>query len=144
MRPLDPIRAFLYARSASETQIALAANVNKQLQLLRAYALKHSYVVIGEACDAAQSANRFPRPGLTMVMAEATCTPPTFDLLLATDPSRLARDLGLSETIVSCLTRAGIKIEFIELSADFDGLDDLLEALLANLYRKLGGYGEGL
>ncbi|WP_052210677.1 recombinase family protein [Rhizobium rhizogenes] len=142
MRPIGPIRAFLYARSTSEKQIALAANVNEQLQRLRAYAQKRSYVVISEACDAAQSANRFSRPGLTMVMSGATCTPPTFDLLLATNPSRLARDLGLSATIVSRLTRAGIKIEFTELSAELDGLDCLQEGLLAHLSWKLGGYGE--
>ncbi|NTA18901.1 recombinase family protein [Agrobacterium tumefaciens] len=142
MRPLGPIRAFLYARSASDKQIALAANANKQLQHLRAYAQKRSCIVIGEACDAAKSANRLSRPGLTMVMSGATCTPPTFDLLLATNPSRLARDFDLFETIVARLTKAGIKIGFAELSAELDGLDDMQEKLLAYHSWKQGGYSE--
>ncbi|WP_082239337.1 recombinase family protein [Rhizobium leguminosarum] len=140
-----PIRAFLYARSACESQIAPTARANEQLTLLRKHARDRSYVVVGEACDAAQSGIKLSRPGLTMVMSEATCIPPNFDLLLATDHARLARSPELFLAIVSRLTGSGIKIEFLDgifFEAPLGEWDALEEAFRARVSRYLGGNGE--
>lgn len=114
MRPTFPdnIRAFLYARSASEMQNAPREKVDQQLQRLREFAKYRSYTIVGEACDAAQSGNKLSRPGLKTVMSESTRRPSSFDLLLTTDPSRLARDVVLRTAITSRLTDAGITIEY--------------------------------
>lgn len=115
MRPeIGPIRAFLYARSATEAQNAPTARADEQLQRLRMYAQDRSYVVVGEACDAGRSGSSLSRPGLAVLLIQATCTPPTFDVLLVTDECRLARDLKLLTALASRLTGAGIQIEFID------------------------------
>lgn len=115
MRPeIGPIRAFLYARSAAEAQNAPTARADEQLQRLRMYAQDRSYVVVGEACDAGRSGSSLSRPGLAFLLSQATCTPPTFDVLLATDECRLARDLKLLTALASRLTGAGMQIEFID------------------------------
>ncbi|TBB53893.1 recombinase family protein [Rhizobium ruizarguesonis] len=109
-----PIRAFLYARSAGETQSAPTANADAQLQLLRKHAYDRSFVVVGEARDAAQSGASLSRPGLTLVMQQATCSPSTFDVLVATDIKRLARGAEVFLAITSRLTGAGIQIETVD------------------------------
>jgi DNA invertase Pin-like site-specific DNA recombinase len=114
MRPtIGPIRAFLYARSASESQNAPTAKADEQLQRLRKHAQERSYVVVCEASDAAHSGNSLSRPGLALVMSQATRTPPAFDVLLTTNSSRLARDARLLMATVSRLIGAGVQIESI-------------------------------
>ncbi|QEE47580.1 recombinase family protein [Rhizobium sp. WL3] len=115
MRPdIIPIRAFLYARSATEVHISPIAKVDEQLQRLRQHAQKLSYVVVGEARDAAKSGKSLSRTGLTSVLRQAACFPATFDVLLTVDRSRLARGIVIFETIASRLTAAGIRIEFAD------------------------------
>lgn len=114
---IGPIRAFLYARSASESQNAPTAKVDEQLQRLRRHAQDCAYIITGEACDVAQSGLSMSRPGLTLVLRQSTCRPLTFDVLLATDRFRLARGIGLFNAIVSDLNSAAIEIEFIEQEA---------------------------
>jgi DNA invertase Pin-like site-specific DNA recombinase len=106
-------RAFLYARSACESQNASMTKADKQLQYLRKGARDRSYVVVGEACDVGTSGNSLSRSGLSAVISSATCTPPIFDVLLVTDLSRFARDIRLLTAITSSLTSAGIRIEVI-------------------------------
>lgn len=115
MRPvIGSTRAFLYARSASESQDAPTANVDEQLQRLRKHAQDRSYVVVGEASDGAQSGCKFLRPGLILTMHLATRTPPTFDILLVADVFRLARDTRTLLRIRSCLSGRGIRTELVD------------------------------
>lgn len=115
MRPeISPIRALLYARSATEVQNAPTARADEQLQRLRQYAHRRSYVVVGEARDPAQSGNSLVRTGLISVLREATCFPATFDVLLAVDRARLARSIVLFHAITCRLNDAGIHIEFAD------------------------------
>ncbi|MBY3517081.1 recombinase family protein [Rhizobium laguerreae] len=112
MRPdVGPTRAFLYARSAVETQGASTPKVDEQLERLRNHAHERSFVVVGEARDAGQSGASLSRPGLELVMRNATSSPPTFDVLLATDIKRLARGAEIFLAITSRLSGAGIQIE---------------------------------
>ncbi|RUM13421.1 recombinase family protein [Rhizobium phaseoli] len=114
MRPaINSTRAFLYARSGCESQKA-TRNVYEQLQRLRKYSQDRSYVVVGEASDAAESGYKFLRPGLIVAMHLATRTPPTFDVLLVADVSRLARDARTLLRIRSCLTGRGIRTELVD------------------------------
>jgi DNA invertase Pin-like site-specific DNA recombinase len=137
MRPTaDVIRAFLYTRSASKSQIGPNKQVDEQLECLRAYAQHRSYVIVGEACDAGQSGNKLSRPGLTVVMEGATCTPPAFDVLLATDPTRLARDAGLFTALVSRLTAAGVKFESANNFHLTPHANEILKATLRNSLRR--------
>ncbi len=110
---IGPIHAFLYARSATEAQHTPTARADEQLQRLRKYAKDRSYVVVGEACDAGRSGSSLSRAGLAYLLSQATCTPPTFDVLLTADECRLARDLKLLTALASRLTGAGIQIEFV-------------------------------
>ncbi|TBZ36421.1 recombinase family protein [Rhizobium leguminosarum bv. viciae] len=123
-----PIRAFLYARSGSEAQNAPTAKADDQLQRLRKYASDRSFVVVGEARDAAKSGASLSRPGLALMMKQATCSPPAFDVLLATDRPRLARGVEVFNAIASRLTGAGIQIEYVDGSSMFVHDASLLES----------------
>lgn len=115
MRPdIMPVRAFLYARSATEGQSSPTARADEQLQCLRKHAQSLSYVVVGEARDAAKSANSLSRAGLASVLRQAACLPATFDVLLTVDRTRLARSAGIFQAIACRLTAAGIRIEFAD------------------------------
>lgn len=115
MRPeISPIRALLYGRSATEDQNAPTARADEQLQRLRQHAQKLSYVVVGEARDAAKSGNSLSRTGLTAVLRQAASVPATFDVLLTVDRSRIARSAGIFEAVAYRLTAAGIRIEFVD------------------------------
>lgn len=115
MRPeIRPIRAFLYARSATEDQNAPTARADEQLQRLRQQAQSRSYVVVGEARDATQSGTSLSRNSLTSVLRQAACEPATFDVLLTVDRTRLARSPDMFQAIESRLLGAGIHIEFAD------------------------------
>lgn len=109
-----PIRAFLYARSGGELQNAPTAKVDEQLHRLRRYAFERSYVVVGEASDASSPGSTLSRPGLEIIISGSTCMPPLFDLLLATNATRLARGPVVLNEVTSRLESAGIKIEYAD------------------------------
>lgn len=147
MRPASvPIRAFLYARSGSESQDAPTAKVDEQLQRLRKYAQDRSYVIVGEASDAAQSGCKFLRLGLILAMHWATRTPPTFDVLLVADVFRLARDTRTLLRIRSCLTGRGIRTELVDPPTVFwEATQETLPKPLGNfLGMEMGGRGRDL
>lgn len=142
-----PVRAVIYARSASERQNAPSAKVDEQLRRLRQHALERSYGIVGEASDASQSGINMSRPGLANVMSAAAAIPQTFDLVLTTDRTRLARNPVLLKEITSFLNSAGIKIEYAE-EADLGPLagGDRRELQwkdhIEDHLRRLGGLGE--
>lgn len=91
MRPvIGPTRAFLDARSASESQNASTAKVDEQLHRLRKHAHDRAYVVVGEAYD--NPRYELLQPGLALVMSLAARTPLAFDVFIVTDVHRLGRD----------------------------------------------------
>lgn len=111
--PTDEIRAFLYVRAAGVSQTNPNTQVERQLKDLREYARRRLYRIMYEAFDAGISGNSLSRPGLAVVMDGATSAPPAFDVLLVSERTALARDPALYGELISRLTEAGIKIEFV-------------------------------
>lgn len=115
--PNDKIRAFLYARTASVSQINPTFKIQQQLEYLRLYAQRRLYQIVGEACDPGIGGSTLSRPGLAVVMDGATSAPPAFDILLVYECTRLARDPALRQELISRLWAAGVEIEFTACSS---------------------------
>lgn len=115
--PNNNIRAFLYARTASVSQINPIFHIEQQLKYLRLYAHRQLYQIIAEACDLGIGGITLSRPGLSVVMDGATSTPPAFDVLLVHECTRLARDPALRQELISRLWAAGVEIEFTACSS---------------------------
>ncbi|MBB4005947.1 recombinase family protein [Allorhizobium taibaishanense] len=112
MRPvIGPTRAFLYARSASESQNASTAKVDEQLHRLRKHAHDRAYVVVGEAYD--NPRYDLLQPGPALVMSLAARAPLAFDVFIVTDVHRLGRDERSLRLIRSHRSGAGIRTELI-------------------------------
>lgn len=136
--PTDETRAFLYARTATVSQLKPDIRVEQQLKTLRAYAQGRSYQVVGEVCDAGIHRNTLSRPGLAIVMDGATSAPRAFDVLLVDECTRLARDPVLLQTLMSRLRAAGVEIEFTSSGLSRYPEEKPMENLLAALRRHLG------
>ncbi len=136
--PTDETRAFIYARTATVSQLKPDIRVEQQLKTLRAYAQRRSYQVVGEVFDAGIHGNTLSRAGLAIVMDGATAVPRAFDVLLVDDCSRLARDPVLLQTLMSRLRAAGVEIEFTSSGLSSYPAETSVVNLLAALRRHLG------
>lgn len=111
MTSKQPLRAILYAHSASKDQMAPAANVDAQIARLRGYAEEHGLIVVDEVVDAGSSGNRLDRPGMLVVLNLASKSPRAYDVLLVTERSRIARNMSAYSIIVDKLAMAGVRVE---------------------------------
>ncbi|MBY3315084.1 recombinase family protein [Rhizobium laguerreae] len=136
--PTDETRAFIYARTATVSQLKPDIRVEQQLNTLRAYAQRRSYQIVCEVCDPGINGNTLSRPGLAIVMDGATAVPRAFDVLLVDDFSRLARDPVLLQTLMSRLRAAGVEIEFTSTGLSSYPEETSVVHLLAALRRHLG------
>jgi DNA invertase Pin-like site-specific DNA recombinase len=136
--PTDETRAFIYARTATVSQLKADIRVEQQLKTLRAYAQRRSYQVVGEVCDPGIHGNTLSRAGLAIVMDGATAVPRAFDVLLVDDCPRLARDPVLLQTLMSRLREAGVEIEFTSSGLSSYPEETSVVNLLAALRRHLG------
>ncbi|MCF1459711.1 recombinase family protein [Agrobacterium vitis] len=131
-------RAFIYARTATVSQLKPDTRVEQQLKTLRAYAQRRSYLVVGEVCDAGIHGNTLSRLGLAIVMDAATSAPRAFDVLLVDECTRLARDTVLLQTLVSRLRAGSVEIEFTSSGLSPYPEEKPMENFLAALCRHLG------
>lgn len=135
--PTDDTRAFIYARTATVSQLKPDIRVEQQLKTLRAYAQRRSYKVVGEVCDPGIHGNTLSRPGLAIVMDGGTSALRAFDILLVDDCSRLARDPVLLQTLMLRLRAAGVEIEFTSTGLSSYPEETSVVHLLAALRRHL-------
>ena len=115
--PNNNIRAFLYARTASVSQINPTFQIERQLKYLRPCAQRRLHQIIGEVCDPGIGGSTLSPPGLSVVLDGATSAPPAFDVLLVHKCTCLARDLALRRELISRLWAAGVEIEFTACSS---------------------------
>jgi DNA invertase Pin-like site-specific DNA recombinase len=102
-------RCAIYARYSSDLQSP--TSIDDQLQLCRAYAERHGWVVVATHRDAALSGFGVEqRPGYQQLVAAAGTTPPGFDTILVEDLSRLTRDTGELLRLYHRLRLKGIDI----------------------------------
>jgi site-specific DNA recombinase len=105
------MRAAIYARTACITQRPNSA-LGLQWEALRAHAARRGMGIVAEFTDEGYSGVRRDRPGLDRLrdLAERR----GFDVLLACDPERLARDSGLQVRMLEELEQCGVRTIFLE------------------------------
>jgi DNA invertase Pin-like site-specific DNA recombinase len=102
-------RVAIYARYSTDLQSP--ASIDDQIQLCRAYADRHGWVVVATYQDAALSGFGVEqRQGYQQLVAAAGATPPGFDTILVEDLSRLTRDTGELLRLYHRLRLKGIDI----------------------------------
>lgn len=109
--------AAIYARVSREEQ-AERYGLAAQLTDLRALAAKRGYVVPdgAELVDDGYSGATLERPALTRLRDSVRAG--AFDVILVSDPDRLARNLTLQLVLIDEIERHGVKIEFLTTPRD--------------------------
>jgi site-specific DNA recombinase len=104
------VKVALYTRSSKD-----AHDISPQAQRteLRAYAERKGYRIVADYSDAAVSANANP-PQLAQMLQQLTNPKRGWDLILALESSRIARDADLSGVIHYQIRKAGARIEYIK------------------------------
>jgi site-specific DNA recombinase len=118
-------RAALYARVSTARQ-AQGQSVDDQLQRLRTHALTQQYAVSDTNTyrDDGWSGQKLNRPGLDRLRDHAAQA--AFDVILITNPDRLARKYIHQMLILEELERHGCAVEFIERPMSTDPHNQLL------------------
>lgn len=105
------MRAALYARTACLIQ-GLESAVELQLEALRDYASQNGMEIVEEFADAGYSGLQRDRPGLNRLWDAAGRH--GFDVLLTRDPTRLARNSVLQDSLLQELEQLGVRTIFLE------------------------------
>jgi DNA invertase Pin-like site-specific DNA recombinase len=116
------MRAAIYARTACRNlgpNLALAL----QVEALRTHAARRGMSIVAEFTDEGYSGLRGDRPGLDSMRELADRH--GFDVLLTTDPERLARDSELQVRMLEELEGFGVRTIFLEGGAVEDRASEL-------------------
>ena len=105
------MRAAIYARTACYNQESNFA-LRLQVEALRAHAAQSGMSVVAEFTDEGYSGRRRDRPGLDGMRALAERR--GFDVLLTSNPERLARDAGMLASMLEELGGFGVRTIFLE------------------------------
>ncbi len=106
-------RAVLYGRvSGDDARATGGANLQAQIDLCREYAQRQGYVIVAELKedDRGASGATFDLPQLSKALELARQG--AFDVLIARELDRLARDLGKQMIVEQELKRSGVVIEY--------------------------------
>lgn len=126
----EPIRAVphqkrcaIYARYSSDQQ--RESSIKDQIRKCKEYAAKQGWIVLDECIyfDEAISGAIDKRPGLERLLRAADQKPKPFDIVLADDTSRLARDQGDQRSMLKVLGFLGVHVVSVS-----QGLDSSNEA----------------
>ena len=121
------ISCILYARSSKDGHDIAPAT---QLKELRAYAESKNYRVAAERKDAAVSANDDP-PELAALLKELANPDRGWEVIVAIDSSRMARDVDLAGVISYNVRKAGCRIEYSKHPAtDSPAMDMIRDSIM--------------
>jgi DNA invertase Pin-like site-specific DNA recombinase len=101
-------KCVLYTRSSKDGHDISPATQRAEL---RAYAERKGYKIVGDFSDAAVSANDDP-PQLARMLQELNNRKRGWDVILAIESSRLARDVDLAGVINYQIRKAGCRVEY--------------------------------
>lgn len=104
------MRVAIYARVSTERQ-EQEETIESQLQQIREYAAKNSFVVVNEYKDDGYSGELLNRPALDRLRDDASKK--FFDAVLITCPDRLARKYAHQAIILEEFEQEGIKVIFL-------------------------------
>jgi site-specific DNA recombinase len=102
-------RCAIYARYSSDLQSP--TSIEDQERLCRAYAERQGWTVVSAFEDAALSGFGIEhRPGYQQLLAAALSSPPTFEIILVEDLSRLTRDMAELLRVTARLRLKGVEL----------------------------------
>jgi site-specific DNA recombinase len=90
-------RVFLYARSATITQVEEGNSITSQLRAMRTYACRQHWEVNGEYVDEGKSGSTDQRSGFQRMIKDACSEPNSVDVVLVENFSRLFRNVYFME-----------------------------------------------
>ena len=126
------MKAALYARVSSASQ-DVDLSISAQLKALRDYASKHSYQIVREYVDEAESGRTSDRPAFREVIALAKAKHPPFEAILVWKLNRFARNRGDSIIYKKLLRDRGIKLISINEPLEDSPSGHLLEGVIETI-----------
>ncbi len=126
------MKAALYARVSSASQ-DVDLSISAQLKALRDYASKHSYQIVREYVDEAESGRTSDRPAFREMIALAKAKHPPFEAILVWKLNRFARNRGDSIIYKKLLRDRGIKLISINEPLEDSPSGHLLEGVIETI-----------
>ena len=128
----NPVPAALYARVSSDRQ-DVDLSVAAQLRALRNYAAQHSYVVVREYVDEAESGRVADRPEFRKMLDAGGRPSAPFQVILVWKFSRFTRKREHAVAFKAMLRRKGIRVISITEHADDSPTGKLMEAIIESV-----------
>lgn len=126
------MKAAFYARVSSASQ-DVDLSISAQLKALRDYASKHSYQIVREYVDEAESGRTSDRPAFREMIALAKAKHPPFEAILVWKLNRFARNRGDSIIYKKLLRDRGIKLISINEPLEDSPSGHLLEGVIETI-----------
>ena len=131
------MRVWLYGRLSKDDDI-LMNSLDNQLEILRAYALKHGHTIVGESFDDNVSGMRFDREGLDQVIASVESG--LIDAIIVKDLSRLGRHRTQTALFIDYLRQCNVAVlsvtEGLNTLSESDDLMIGVKGLVNDFYAK--------
>ena len=109
-------RAYIYARVSAQQQAAQQNALDQQEHNARHYCEDRGLSVVEVFRDAGFSGSDRSRPGLERMLLLANSDDQKVDVIVASDLTRVARDLGSSLFLKNQLERAGVELQLVHLT----------------------------
>lgn len=122
----------LYARVSTDKQAEKDLSIPAQLQLMREYARKQGWTVLGQYIDEGESARTADRPELKRLLQYCQKRRGV-DVVLVHKMDRLARNLVDHATIKAILKRRGIRLASVSEPFDDGPVGQLMENIIASI-----------
>jgi len=126
------MHCLLYARVSTDKQAQKDLSIPAQLQLMREYARKQGWSVIGQYVDEGESARTADRPELKRLLQYCQKRKGV-DVVLVHKIDRLARNLVDHATIKAILKRHGIRLVSVAEHFDEGAVGQLMENIIASI-----------
>jgi DNA invertase Pin-like site-specific DNA recombinase len=126
------MHCLLYARVSTDKQAEKDLSIPAQLQLMREYARKQGWAVLGHYIDEGESARTADRPELKRLLQHCQ-KHRDVDVVLVHKIDRLARNLVDYATIKAVLKRRGIRLVSVAEHFDEGPVGQLMENIIASI-----------
>src|SRR5919112_6279594 len=127
----SPKRTILYARVSTDEQARSGYSLAQQLEVLREYAAREGYEVLGEVADAGQSGASLERPGMDDVRDRVAAG--GVSVVLAQDRDRFAREPAYHYLLRKEFEEHGTKIRALNERGDDSPEGELTDGILDQL-----------
>ena len=126
------MNCILYARVSTEKQAEKELSIPYQIKVMRDYARRHGFKIIGEFIDRGESAKTINRPQLKRLLQYCK-EHKEVDVVLVHKIDRLARNLIDYATIKAILKQKGIRLISVTEPFDDNPIGRLLENIIASI-----------